>query len=299
VIAHAVAHRGRYGRVAVLVGARTPGDLLYVNEFDRWREAGVDVRVTVDRADSGWTGRVGVVTTLLEGLPVDPAATTAFVCGPEVMMRFAALALLDRGVAATAIRVSLERNMRCGIGLCGLPEASRSTSLSTWWSGSRGKPGGTRGSGSAQRGRLDEQVCVRRVEPVGVGVTVEQRYQRAEDRQPQGTREHPDRTLAAVGDRGLAPEQAYRHDAQAVQQLGLRQGPEEPCDARVEHVDRCVAEAEQMVLLSGVSEQVECSGRHRICERLLKHGAELAEGARALRVDAARGPSEVECLGVG
>ena len=61
----------------------------------------------------------GVVTTTLDGLPTDPAATTAFVCGPEVMMRFAARALVDRGVRPGAVRVSLERNMRCGIVLCG------------------------------------------------------------------------------------------------------------------------------------------------------------------------------------
>jgi anaerobic sulfite reductase subunit B len=119
VIRHAVAHRERYGAVHVLIGARTPADLLYPGEYDGWRRAGLDVRVTVDRADTGWTGHVGVVTTVFDGAVTDPAATTAFVCGPEVMMRFAARALLDRGVAAPAIRVSLERNMRCGVGLCG------------------------------------------------------------------------------------------------------------------------------------------------------------------------------------
>jgi anaerobic sulfite reductase subunit B len=119
VIRQAVADRSRYGHVVVLVGARTPGDLLYPDEYDEWRAAGLDVRVTVDRADAGWTGHVGVVTTVLDDLGVDPAATTAFVCGPEVMMRFAARALVDRGVPATAIRVSLERNMRCAVVLCG------------------------------------------------------------------------------------------------------------------------------------------------------------------------------------
>jgi anaerobic sulfite reductase subunit B len=119
VIRQAIADRSRYGRVVVLVGARSPGDLLYPDEYDEWRAAGLDVRVTVDRADAGWTGHVGVVTTVLDDLGVDPAATTAFVCGPEVMMRFAARALIDRGVPATAVRVSLERNMRCGVALCG------------------------------------------------------------------------------------------------------------------------------------------------------------------------------------
>lgn len=119
VIRHAVEHRSRYRHVALLVGARTPGDLLYPDEYDDWRAAGVDVRVTVDRAVAGWTGGVGVVTTLLHGLGVEPARTTAFVCGPEVMMRFAARDLTELGVPAGAVQVSLERNMRCGAALCG------------------------------------------------------------------------------------------------------------------------------------------------------------------------------------
>jgi anaerobic sulfite reductase subunit B len=119
VIRQAAARRDRYGTVAVLIGARTPADLLYPGEYDAWRAAGLDVRVTVDRADAGWTGHVGVVTTVLGALPVEAGSTTAFVCGPEVMMRFAARGLVDRGVRPAAVRVSLERNMRCGVGLCG------------------------------------------------------------------------------------------------------------------------------------------------------------------------------------
>jgi NAD(P)H-flavin reductase len=119
VVQHAVAYRTRYRQVSVLVGARTPEDLLYPSEYDAWRAAGLDVHVTVDRAGTGWLGNVGVVTTLYERLVLDPAATTAFVCGPEVMMRFAALGLSDRGVPGPAVHVSLERNMRCGVGLCG------------------------------------------------------------------------------------------------------------------------------------------------------------------------------------
>lgn len=117
VIRHAAAHRERYRSVTVLIGARTPGELLYTGEYDTWREHGLDVRVTVDRAGQDWTGNVGVVTTLIPS--VDPRVTTAFACGPEAMMRFAARDLVDRGMAPRAIRVSLERNMRCGVGLCG------------------------------------------------------------------------------------------------------------------------------------------------------------------------------------
>jgi NAD(P)H-flavin reductase len=109
----------RYGRVSVLYGARTPDDLLYPREWQIWHERGLDVRVTVDAAPSGWDGTVGVVTTLVERAAFDPATAVALVCGPEIMMRFAAQALAARGVGSERTYVSLERAMKCGIGHCG------------------------------------------------------------------------------------------------------------------------------------------------------------------------------------
>ena len=113
-------NRERYGRVSLLYGARTPDDLLYVRELERWRRRlDVEVLVSVDSAARGWRGNVGVVTTLVPRAPFDPAHTVAMVCGPEVMMRFAAAALVDAGVAPAQVWISLERSMKCGIGLCG------------------------------------------------------------------------------------------------------------------------------------------------------------------------------------
>jgi NAD(P)H-flavin reductase len=119
VIQHAMANRGVYGRVTVVIGARSPADLLYVREYPRWEASGIAVCSTVDAARPGWHGNVGVVTTLLPGLVDDPASTVAMLCGPEVMMRYAAQALMGQGVAPEGVQVSLERNMRCGIGECG------------------------------------------------------------------------------------------------------------------------------------------------------------------------------------
>lgn len=120
VVLAALGERAAFGRVAVLVGARDPGGLLYRDELQAWRARGdVEVRLTVDHADPTWTEEVGVVTKLLDQATFDPAVTTAFVCGPEVMMRFAAASLAERGVAPAAIQVSLERNMRCAIAHCG------------------------------------------------------------------------------------------------------------------------------------------------------------------------------------
>ena len=118
VVLHLLEQRAGYGAAAVLYGARTPEDLLYTHLFDAWRRT-IDVEVTVDTAGEDWAGRVGVVTKLLPAARFRPERTTAFVCGPEIMMHFAARALLERGLTAEQIIVSMERHMDCGIGLCG------------------------------------------------------------------------------------------------------------------------------------------------------------------------------------
>ena len=106
--------------MALLYGARSPADLLYPDELERWRDARHRRRhASSTTAPPGWPGRVGLVTALVPGVDVDPAHTLALVCGPEVMMRYVAPALLDRGVAPERIRLSMERNMKCGVGLCG------------------------------------------------------------------------------------------------------------------------------------------------------------------------------------
>jgi NAD(P)H-flavin reductase len=114
-----VANRDSYRAVAVLYGARTPDEILWESELQRWREGGIDVKTTVDSAPGGWEGRVGLVTKLIPVAAFEGERTTAFVCGPEVMMRFVSTALQDREVAADRIHVSLERNMKCAIGHCG------------------------------------------------------------------------------------------------------------------------------------------------------------------------------------
>lgn len=120
VIYHLLRRRAEYGRVALLCGARTLDDMLFGEELDKWRRTpDFQLRVTLDRADRRWTGDVGYVTGLLPKARVDPVETVAFVCGPEVMIRATAQSLEDMGVAATRIFVSLERNMKCAVGLCG------------------------------------------------------------------------------------------------------------------------------------------------------------------------------------
>jgi len=116
---HQLSRRRGTGALTVLVGARGPEQLVFQTDMEQWRERGANVLCTVDAAAPGWRGDVGIVTTLLARLTLDPQRTVALLCGPEVMMRFAAADLVDLGLDPGQIRVSLERNMQCGAGICG------------------------------------------------------------------------------------------------------------------------------------------------------------------------------------
>jgi NAD(P)H-flavin reductase len=119
VVLRAIAGRGSFARAVLLYGGRSPDQLLYTGELDAWRDAGVEVHVTVDSATGGWHGNVGVVTTLMDEAAIAGDATVAMLCGPEVMMRFAVAALRARGVAGADMHISMERNMKCAIVSCG------------------------------------------------------------------------------------------------------------------------------------------------------------------------------------
>jgi len=117
---HVLLHRALYGRVVLLYGARTPRDMIFAKELREWRgRFDVNVEVTVDRATMEWQGAVGVVTRMVQRSPFDPSSAMAFICGPEVMIRYASLGLQQRGVPESAVFVSMERNMKCAVGICG------------------------------------------------------------------------------------------------------------------------------------------------------------------------------------
>ncbi|MEY8017647.1 FAD/NAD(P)-binding protein [Mycobacterium servetii] len=116
----ALAQRSRYGKLTLIVGARSRADFVFAAQLEQWaQDPQIELHVTVDVPVQGWRGEVGLVTEPLRRLTLDAGRTTAFLCGPEPMLRFGAQALLDKGIAAQNIRVSLERNMQCGVGWCG------------------------------------------------------------------------------------------------------------------------------------------------------------------------------------
>lgn len=120
VIFHLLNHVVPERRVTLLIGARNPSGLLYREQYAVWAESEMDVQVTVDRPDSEWQSDIGVVTALLNRLPLrNPQNTVLMTCGPEVMMYYTAQAATERGLRGDSIYLSLERNMNCAFGLCG------------------------------------------------------------------------------------------------------------------------------------------------------------------------------------
>jgi NAD(P)H-flavin reductase len=116
----ALAQRARYGKVTLVVGARSRADFVFAAQLQKWaEEPQIELHLIVGAATPGWTGEVGLVTAPLSRLALNADRTTAFLCGPELMLPFGAEALLAKGLAAQHIRVSLERNMQCGVGWCG------------------------------------------------------------------------------------------------------------------------------------------------------------------------------------
>jgi len=113
-------HRGDYNRLVILYGSRSPRDLLYRKEFAAWGLLpDTQALATVDYGGVTWRGHVGVVTTLFRLVRMQPKETVAMICGPEIMMRYAARELEARGLPPEQIFLSMERNMKCGAGFCG------------------------------------------------------------------------------------------------------------------------------------------------------------------------------------
>jgi NAD(P)H-flavin reductase len=116
-----MAERGKYGRVILLYGNRTPDDILFTDDLKKWDEGDENhVLVTMDRPAEGWGGHVGVVTTLFEQIKLDSSRrTVAAIVGPPVMYRFVYAELAAMHVPDDHIYFSLERRMKCGVGKCG------------------------------------------------------------------------------------------------------------------------------------------------------------------------------------
>ena len=119
-IQYVLDRRGDYGKVTILFGTKSPAERLFVDETAKWAAMpNVTYLETVDRGDASWAGNVGVITTLMPKVSVDPARTVAVICGPPIMYKFVIIELRKMGVPDDNVYLSLERLMKCGVGKCG------------------------------------------------------------------------------------------------------------------------------------------------------------------------------------
>ncbi len=108
-----------YKKIFVRYGARTPKDIVYKNLLPEWQKMSkLDMLLTVDVGDDSWKGRTGVVTVILDEIPVNVKTSPAIVCGPPLMMKFVTQRLVEAGFQHNKIYLSMEQNMSCGIGKC-------------------------------------------------------------------------------------------------------------------------------------------------------------------------------------
>lgn len=119
-INYAIDNRRDFGKVNILLGCNRPEDMLFSDELDEWtKRLDVNFECTVDRADSGWKGNIGLITSLIPGINLIPERTFAFVVGPPIMYKFVVAKLLEKEIPERQIMISLERHMKCGLGKCG------------------------------------------------------------------------------------------------------------------------------------------------------------------------------------
>ncbi len=108
-----------FKKIYIRYGARTPRDIVYKKLLPEWAKIdGVDIVQTVDVGDETWKGQVGVVTVILDKLPVNFKNSVSIVCGPPIMLKFVTQRLLEAGFATADVYLSMERNMSCGFGKC-------------------------------------------------------------------------------------------------------------------------------------------------------------------------------------
>jgi sulfhydrogenase subunit gamma (sulfur reductase) len=113
-------NRRDFGRVNILMGCRSPENLLFTDELADWQKrADINFACTVDRGDPDWKGNVGVITTLIPGTDIRSDNTYAIVVGPPVMYKYVINELLKKDLPEDHIFVSFERHMKCGVGHCG------------------------------------------------------------------------------------------------------------------------------------------------------------------------------------
>ena len=120
-------NRADYGDIDIIYGARSPADLVFKPELERWEQrSDMRLHLTVDRGDDEWQGRVGFVPALLTELGPSPQGVSTITCGPPIMIRLVLQGLEQLGFRDEQIVTTMEMRMKCGVGKCGRCNIGRS-----------------------------------------------------------------------------------------------------------------------------------------------------------------------------
>lgn len=120
IIYYILNNRNSFNKVTILYGTKNPNEIIFKNELHKWKSSfDIDLQIIVDNPDSNWKGNTGLITTLIKNLNLVLDNTIAMICGPEIMMKVSAIEVENKGLNPQNIYLSMERNMKCAIGLCG------------------------------------------------------------------------------------------------------------------------------------------------------------------------------------
>lgn len=120
IMLHLLENKQDYGKISLLYGARSPKDMAYSYELDAWRNnPDLDCTLCIDNPYENWEHKVGLIPTVLEELHPAPENTVAVICGPPIMIKFTLQSLQKLGFEPQNIVTTLEKRMKCGIGICG------------------------------------------------------------------------------------------------------------------------------------------------------------------------------------
>lgn len=113
-------NRDKYGKVQMLLAARSPGDFIYKKDLDTWKGLkDTEIVQTIDRPEEGWEGKIGFPHNLVAEIDIDRENTYAVLCGPPIVIKLVSGKLLELGLPKDRILTTLENRMTCGVGKCG------------------------------------------------------------------------------------------------------------------------------------------------------------------------------------
>lgn len=120
VIKYIMARRRQFGKLMILQGVKHSDDLIWRDQYEKWQNCpDTEVYIAADQSGPNWSWHTGLVTSLIQPIQIDVTQTMVMMCGPELMMRAAVLALKEKNLPESALYLSMERNMACAIGHCG------------------------------------------------------------------------------------------------------------------------------------------------------------------------------------